>query len=66
MDPLVDLEKAPLTQTRIEDVEDRRNLSMKSIEVIDEVDAEILETRLMQPVKLISLTEDFIHKKNKV
>jgi hypothetical protein len=57
MDTLVDLEKETPTQMMIEDVETRRNLSMKAIEAIDEVDKEMLETRLMKPVKLISLIQ---------
>jgi phosphomevalonate kinase len=58
MDPLRDLEKASSTQTMVEDVENRRNLNMKSIEVINEVNAKVIETRLIRPARLISLTED--------
>jgi hypothetical protein len=40
MDPLRDLEKASSTQTMVEDVEIKRNLSMKSIEAINEISME--------------------------
>jgi hypothetical protein len=49
MDPLRDLEKASSTQTMVEDVENRRNLNMNSIEVISEVNEEVVETRLIHP-----------------
>jgi hypothetical protein len=56
MDTIVDWEKASSTQTKIEDVENIRDLSLNSIEAIDEVNAEVLEERFIQPAKLILLT----------
>jgi hypothetical protein len=44
----------------IEYVEARRNLNMKAIEVIEEVDREVLETRIIRPNKLILSTKHFI------
>jgi len=37
----------------IEDVKARRILNLKVIEVIEEVDKEVLETRIIKPNKLI-------------
>jgi hypothetical protein len=62
MDPLRYLEKASSTQTMFEDVESRRNLSMKSIEFIYKVNAEVIETGLIRPAKLIFLIEDSLQR----
>jgi hypothetical protein len=45
---------------RIEDVETRRNISNKTIEVIEEVNKKVLEEKLIKPIKLISLAKEFI------
>jgi hypothetical protein len=58
MDPMRDLEKTLSTQTMVEDVEIKRNLSMKSIEEIIEINAEVIEVRLIQPFILVLLNED--------
>jgi hypothetical protein len=58
MDPLRDLEKVLSTQTMVEDVENKRNLNMKSIEAISEINIEVIEEILIQPIILISLTQD--------
>jgi hypothetical protein len=58
MDPLRDLEKTSSTQTIVEDVENIINLGMNSIEVISEVNAEFIETRLIWSARLILLTKD--------
>jgi hypothetical protein len=58
MDPLVDWEKASSTQMKIEDVENIRDLNLKAIEAIEEVNADVLEEIFIQPIKLIALTED--------
>jgi hypothetical protein len=58
MDPMMDLEKMLSTQTKVEDVEIKRNLSMKSIEEIIEINSMVIEVRLIQPFILVSLNED--------
>jgi len=42
----------------VEYVESRRNLSMNCIEVINEVNEEVMESRLIRPTRLISPIED--------
>jgi hypothetical protein len=49
METLEYLEKVGPSQMIIEYVEARRNLSMKAIKVIEEVDKEVLETRIIKP-----------------
>jgi hypothetical protein len=58
MDPLRDIDKASSTQTMVEDMDTKRNLSLKSIEAIDEINVEVIETRLIHPSRIITLTED--------
>jgi hypothetical protein len=60
MDPLRDLEKSSSTQTMVEDVETKRNLSLKSIEAISEISAKVIETRLVHPSRLFALIEYYV------
>jgi hypothetical protein len=60
MDTLVDLEEETLTKLMIEDVETRRSLIMKSIELVEEIDKEVLEKNIINLFKLISLAKDSI------
>jgi hypothetical protein len=59
MDPLEGFRKGVINQKMVEDVETKRNLSIKSIERIDEITAEVIETILVQPTRLIALTRRF-------
>jgi hypothetical protein len=59
MENMEDLEKEGLTHTMIEDVETRRNMSMKSIDAMKEIDQEILEKIIVKPNQLILLIRTF-------
>jgi hypothetical protein len=58
MDPLRDINKASSTQMIIEDVDTKRNLAQREIEAINEINVEVIEKRLIQPSKIITLIED--------
>jgi hypothetical protein len=58
MDPLRDIDKASSNQMIIEDVETKRNLSQRAIEATNKLNVEVIEKRLIQPSKIITLTED--------
>ena len=52
MDTLVDLEEETLTKLMIEDVETRRSLIMKSIELVEEIDKEVLEKKYYKSIQI--------------
>jgi hypothetical protein len=60
MDTLVDLEEETLTKLMIEDVETRRSLIMKSIELVEEIDKEVLEKKYYKSI-LIDLIGQGLH-----
>jgi len=59
MDPLRDINKASSTQTMVEDMDTKINLSLKSIKSIGEIILEVIETRLIHPSRIITLTKGF-------
>jgi predicted RecB family nuclease len=65
MDPLRDIHKVSSTQMMVKDVDNKRNLSQKDIEAIIEIDAEVTETRLIQPYRIITPTKYFVQRVEK-
>jgi hypothetical protein len=62
MDTMEDLEETTPTELNIEDVVTIGNINKKTIEAIEEVNKEVLEVKLIKPIKLVSVAKDFILK----